>query len=271
MTSAASGAKPTRRRIARARRPQIAERHSARDLADQQQAHRGGRHRAVGGQLDDREERHHPEAVVEQGLAGQLHLQRLGGGRGPQHAEHGDRIGGRDERAEEQRLPGGDAQSQRLAHRQDQPTHDSGRHQHAAGREQPDCQLLAQQRVEIDVQGAGEQQKGQQAVEQRFAEVQPPDGGAGVPDAPQAGALGGEQRDRAQERQERRGDREWKAAARGGGHALAIAIVSGGRRGGDRARAGRPRRLSSRRAAASRSSSAAGGARRPSFSPGSRM
>ena len=63
------------------------------------------------GDVEQDQEHHHADAVVEQRLAGHLHPQAPRGVYLAQNPKYGDRVGGRDESAEQQAVEQGDVQT----------------------------------------------------------------------------------------------------------------------------------------------------------------
>ena len=111
-------------------------------------------------------EQHDADAVVEERLARHVHLQRLGDLGLPQHAKHGDRIrradqGAEDESPGERQLKRQQSRHQPKQHGDHQRGDDDAEGGHGADRPGP----VAQHR-KVDLQGAGEQQKGEHAVQQ---------------------------------------------------------------------------------------------------------
>ena len=116
-------------------------------------------------------EHHHADAVVEQALAADLgfelrrHPCRL------QDAEHGDRIGRADQCAEHQAPDHRQVESEHRCHELEAEADDEGRDDHAEQRHRHHCKASLHQHVEIDVQGAGEQEEGQHRIQEDVIEV----------------------------------------------------------------------------------------------------
>ena len=111
------------------------------------------------------------DAVVEERLARDLRLEAGRRVQLLQQAHHRDRIGRRDQRAEDQ----ADLQTQVHADRpEDQPRQhadDRYRQQQADRGQQADRPAVVDEAVEVDVQRAGEEQEAQQALQQGAVEV----------------------------------------------------------------------------------------------------
>ncbi len=159
--------------------------HQVHDVADQPAKHhaanrfmgkqhgRGADRRRLA-QLRDAQqhgEHHHRGAVVEQRFADDGGFQRFRRIGGPQHTEYGNRVGGGNQRAEQQAVQethvpaeqGKDVEGQAADHHRG--------NQYAEGGEQADGPAVAAQVAQVDVQGAGEQQEREHPVHQQVAEV----------------------------------------------------------------------------------------------------
>ena len=125
----------------------------------------------VHGHAEDGQEDHDRHAVVEQRFPGNGNFQRLAGPGGLEDAHHRDRVGGRDQGAEQQAVDErqgvtGDLEQPVAAER-----HQEHAAQHAEGGEDADGPLARQQVVQVHVHGACEQQEAEHAVEQRLVEL----------------------------------------------------------------------------------------------------
>ncbi len=151
---------------------QPAKHHAADCLMGEQ--HRGGAHGGRLAQLCDTQQygkHHYGCTVVEQRLADDRGFQwfrRIGG---TQHAQHRNRVGGRDQRAEQQAVEETHVPAEQGEDVVRQAADHPGGDQHAKGRQQADGPTVAAQVVEVHVQGAGEQQERQHPVHQQVAEV----------------------------------------------------------------------------------------------------
>ena len=143
-------------------------------------------------------EDHDADAVVEQRLARDPNLEPLGRTGRLQHAEDRDRIGGRDQRAEQQRVDPADVVTEHREQEVRRHADDRGRDQRAAEREHADGELLCAEIGDVDVERTREQQQAEQAVQQRVAEVELGDELAhAIGDVDHAGRLEREEDDRA--------------------------------------------------------------------------
>ena len=183
------------------------ERRATPHLLNEGERDSGGADSVAGGDLEQREEDHHADRVIEERLAGHLDLEPLGGPRGAQHPEDGNRIGRRDNRPEQQALPEIDRETADARHQQRQPADDHRRDRDADRGQDGDQGLFAEERVEVDLQGPSEQQEGEHPVQQRLPEMNPRhelarevvDGGAE--------RAGRHQRQRGHQRPDRHADR----------------------------------------------------------------
>ena len=120
---------------------------------------------------DQRQKHDDADAVVEERFTGDLRLEALGRPQVVQQPHHRDRVGGRDQGAEDH----GDDQRNGNAGEPEQPpcqpAHHQRRRQHADGRQHADRPLVPPQPAEIDVQRGGEQQEAEHPAHQRFVEV----------------------------------------------------------------------------------------------------
>ncbi len=151
---------------------QPAEQYAANGLMHEQPGR--GSHGRGFPQLSDAQqhgEHHYRGAVVEQRFADDGGLQRLGSVGGTQHTQHGNRVGGGNQRAEQQAVEKAHVPAEQAEDPVGQAADDEGGDQHADRGQQADGPAVAAQVVEVDVQGAGEQQERQHPVHQQIAEV----------------------------------------------------------------------------------------------------
>ncbi|MNN14586.1 hypothetical protein D3C81_1276590 [compost metagenome] len=116
-------------------------------------------------------EYHHRGAVIEQRFADDGGGQRLGRAGRLEDAEHGDRVGGRDQRAEQQAVDEAHVPAEQGEGVIGEEADHRGGDQHAEGGEQADRPLVVAQVVEVDVQRTGEQQRGEEPGHEDFGEV----------------------------------------------------------------------------------------------------
>src|SRR5204863_6546086 len=127
---------------------------------------------AAGGDAEEEDEEHDAEAVVEQRLARHLPGERALGAGGLEYAEDRDRIGRRDERAEEQAPRKGQRMAERAEDRPERAARKERRDEDAQAREKADRPLAPRELAEIDLQRAGEKPEREQAVQQRAGQGQ---------------------------------------------------------------------------------------------------
>jgi hypothetical protein len=121
--------------------------------------------------LEQRDEHHDTDAVVEQRLAGDLGLEIPRDTCTPEDPQDRNGIGGRDQRAEKQTVDQRHVQSQPTEQRGRRQSDQNGGDEHADGREQRHGPLLLPQVPEVHEQRPREQQKAQHPVQQRLAEI----------------------------------------------------------------------------------------------------
>ena len=112
-----------------------------------------------------------PDAIVEQGLTGDLGLQALGGARPLENGEHGDGIRWGDQGSEHQALDPTCLKAKYGEGQVDKPPDQERGHEHANGGQATDDPLVLIETIDLYVQGTCEQEKGQQHVEQSMGEV----------------------------------------------------------------------------------------------------
>jgi len=143
-------------------------------LGEQQAEAAQGRHLPETQHPQQDAEQHHRGAVIEQRLADDGGLQRLGRAAALEDAHGRDRIGRRNQRAEQQAVDEIDMPAEQLEDEERQPGHHEGRDQHATGGQYPDGPFVAAQVVEVDMQGTGEQQGWQEPGHQHRGEIDAP-------------------------------------------------------------------------------------------------
>ncbi|MNS95929.1 hypothetical protein D3C72_1302090 [compost metagenome] len=151
---------------------QAAEQHSANGLAGKQ----NGSFADTWGfpQLSNTQqygEDHHGSAVIEQRLTDNGGFQRFGGVGGTQGAEYGNRVGRRNQGTEQQAVQQADVPAEQGKDPVRQVTDDHRCDQHADSSQQANGPTVAAQVGEVDVQGAGKQQKRKHPVHQQIVEV----------------------------------------------------------------------------------------------------
>ena len=114
---------------------------------------------------------HHADAVVEERLARDLHLEAAGNRCLLQDGEHRDRVGRRDQRPEQQAREEGQADSEGIEREPGARADEERGECDAEGGQECDDPLLLQQIVEVYVQRAREEQKGEHSFEQRGSEL----------------------------------------------------------------------------------------------------
>ena len=187
-----------------------AERQPAARFAQQEQGHaadagaagvRCGRLLVHRRQAQQGEEDHHPEAVVEQRFADHLGLQAARRPGAAHHPQHRDRIGGRDQRPEQQAVQEAERQAKDRQQQKRRRPHQRGARQQRHGGERGDRQAPVQEIVQVDVQRAGEQQESEQHVEHQMAQIHLPEQPLQRAQDAALGAAGG-----AEDQQRQRGD-----------------------------------------------------------------
>ncbi len=124
--------------------------------------------------LEQADEQDHAHAVVEERLAGDLHLQVSRSLERLQHPEHRDGIGRRDEGPEQQTVHRRQAQPERAGRQPADRRHDAGRHERAHHGQDTDARPVLAQVAEVDLQRPREQQEAEHPVQEELIEV---DGG----------------------------------------------------------------------------------------------
>ena len=159
--------------VARVARDQ-AQYHAAQDFHREQFAdvHEAG-FAAMDGDADDDGKDDHADAVVEQRLPSQRHLQRGRHRDGSEQGQHRDGIGRTDQGAENQCPDEGDRVSRPAGQQPCAGADEKRGDQRARGRHQRDCAKPFAQGGQIYVQGAREQQETQHAVHQCVVKVDP--------------------------------------------------------------------------------------------------
>ena len=126
--------------------------------------------------------------IVEQALAGDPRLQALRHADPPDHRQHRDRIGRRDEGAEQQAVKHRHGDSEPGRHEEEAEPHDDGRNHDTYGREREDQPLFPGDVVGADVQAAREQQQAENAMQQQRREIDAGDRRCATP-SPIAGCM----------------------------------------------------------------------------------
>lgn len=143
-------------------------------LLGEQQCHAAGTLAVVAGadqsQYDG--EHHHPDAVVEQRLAGYQGLDVLAHAEPLEDPQHRDGIGRRDQRPEQQRVQKRQLEPDQTQHEEDQHRHQERRQHHPGSGQDQDRPLLFAESAEVDVQRAGKQQKAEHPLEHECIEVE---------------------------------------------------------------------------------------------------
>jgi hypothetical protein len=137
--------------------------------------HRGPTHRDLAfaaGHADEQEEDDEPDTVVEERLAGDLGLQRIRDPGTLQDRQHRNRVGGRDQRAEDQAGQERQPDAERVEHQPRGASDQRRREQDAHSRQQRDDPPLRGEVVQVDVERPREQQRTEHAVQQRPTEIE---------------------------------------------------------------------------------------------------
>ena len=119
----------------------------------------------------ERNKHHHAHAIIKQRLACDLGLQRLGGTETLEDPQDRDRVGGGDDRAEDQAVDEADLDADPAGDDVSEPADDERRGEDADGREQDDDRGLFLKVVEVDMQRPGKEQVTEHALHQRLVEV----------------------------------------------------------------------------------------------------
>jgi hypothetical protein len=138
---------------------------------EEQRDFRSGHFVTAGGRPENHQEDDDANPVVEERLPGDLHLETPGDAGLPDDREHGDGIRGRDQCAEEKAVDEGESETQRTEAQVDDRTDGGGGEQDADGRQEGHHPLLIEKVSEVDVQGAGEEQESEHALEKGRTEV----------------------------------------------------------------------------------------------------
>jgi len=123
--------------------------------------------------LQHGEEDHDGHPIIEERFPGDLHLQAA---RYPgllEDAQHGDRIGRRDQRTEEQTVDERGFDTEQRKQQKEDPADEEGGNDNAERAEQDDRQPLLLEFIELDVDGTGEEHEAEHDLQQQFAEVDP--------------------------------------------------------------------------------------------------
>ncbi len=121
--------------------------------------------------MQQHQKHHDCHPVVEQGLTADFGFQAF---RHPgffQDAEHGDRVGGGDQRAEQQAVHQRQPDVQPVQYEPGQGSDDKRRTDRSHGGQRADDPLLVCQAVQVDVQCPGKQQKAQHAVQKGLIKI----------------------------------------------------------------------------------------------------
>ena len=138
------------------------------------------------GHIQQRQKNDHADAVVEQAFARDLDAQAFADAAFLENAEHCDRIGRRDKRAEQQSIDIRKRKTEQVGGAPYEAGRDEGRDRHPHGRQHGDNQPKAPQFAEINMQRPGEQQERQHAVQHKTGEIDPAQKTAGFREIDQA-------------------------------------------------------------------------------------